>query len=57
MADDDLAILLEPHSPTVREVFVALRRLVREVMPDAVEQLDLPTGCLHSASARPAASA
>ena len=41
-ADDHVAILLEPHSPTVREVFMALRHLVREVMPDAVEQLDLP---------------
>jgi hypothetical protein len=26
----------------VREVFVALRAVVRDVMPDAVEQLDLP---------------
>lgn len=34
--------LLEPHSRAVRDVFAALRALVREVMPDAVEQLDLP---------------
>ena len=38
----DLDALLESHTPAVREVFVALRALVREVMPDAVEQLDLP---------------
>jgi hypothetical protein len=42
MTDADLAILLERHSPTVREVFGALRALVREVMPDAEEQVDLP---------------
>ena len=42
MADVDTAALLEPHSPTVREVFTALRALMREVMPDASEQLDLP---------------
>ena len=38
----DLDTLLERHTPAVREVFVALRALVREVMPDAVQQLDLP---------------
>lgn len=38
----DLDALLELHTPVVREVFQALRSLVREVMPDAVEQLDLP---------------
>jgi len=38
----DLDALLERHSPAVREVFHALRALVRDVMPDAVEQLDLP---------------
>ncbi len=38
----DLDALLERHSPAVREVFVALRALVREVLPDAVEQLDMP---------------
>ena len=38
----DLDALLECHSPAVREVFHALRALVRDVMPDAVEQLDLP---------------
>lgn len=38
----DLDALLERHTPAVREVFEALRSLVREVMPDAVEQLDLP---------------
>jgi hypothetical protein len=42
MADADLATLLEPHTPTIRDEFVALRALVREVMPDAQEQLDLP---------------
>lgn len=34
--------LLSRHAPTVRGIFIALRDLVREVMPDAVEQLDLP---------------
>ena len=38
----DLEDLLERHTPAVREVFHALRALAREVMPDAVEQLDLP---------------
>jgi hypothetical protein len=38
----DLDALLERHAPAVREVFHALRALVLEVMPDAVEQLDLP---------------
>ena len=42
MTDADLATLLEPHSAPVRDVFGALRALVREVMPDAEEQLDLP---------------
>ena len=42
MADADLATLLDPHSPTIREVFGALRALAREVMPDAQEQVDLP---------------
>jgi hypothetical protein len=37
-----LDTLLERHTPAVREVFQALRALVREVMPDAIEQLDLP---------------
>jgi len=38
----DLDALLERHTQEVREVFHALRSLVREVLPDAVEQLDLP---------------
>jgi hypothetical protein len=42
MTDADLAVLLEPHSPLVRDVFGALRALAREVMPDANEQVDLP---------------
>jgi len=42
MADADLATLLDPHTPTIRDVFGALRALVREVMPDAEEQVDLP---------------
>ena len=42
MTDADLAILLEPHSATVRDVFRALSALTREVMPDAQEQVDLP---------------
>jgi hypothetical protein len=42
VTDAELATLLEPHSPAVREVFGALRTLVREVMPDASEQVDLP---------------
>ena len=42
MTDADLDTLLEPHMPAVRDVFVALRTLAREVMPDAQEQVDLP---------------
>jgi hypothetical protein len=42
MADADLATLLEPHTPTIREVFRALRALARDVMTDAQEQVDLP---------------
>ena len=42
MTDADLAPILEPHTAPVRDVFVALRSLVREVMPDATEQIDLP---------------
>ena len=42
MTDADLATLLEPHSPAIRDVFGALRALAREVMPDAQEQVDLP---------------
>ena len=38
----DVDALLEDRSPEVREVFGALRDLVRVVMPDANEQLDLP---------------
>ena len=38
----DLDALLERHTPDVRDVFLALRALVRELMPDATEQLDLP---------------
>ena len=39
---DGLETLLEPHDPAVREVYRALRSLVRDVAPDATEQLDLP---------------
>jgi hypothetical protein len=42
MTDADLATLLEPHSPAIRDVFGALRVLARDVMPDAQEQVDLP---------------
>ena len=42
MPTDALLRLLEPQSPIVREVFLALRALTREVMPDAAEQVDLP---------------
>ena len=42
MTDQDLDVLLDPHTPTVREIFTALRALARDVMPDAVEQLDFP---------------
>lgn len=38
----DAEALIRPHDPAVREVFVALADLVRDVMPDATEQLDLP---------------
>jgi len=42
LTDADLATLLEPHSPAIRDVFGTLRALAREVMPDAQEQVDLP---------------
>ena len=42
----DVDALLEDRSAVVREVFDALRDLVRDVMPDANEQLDLPDGLL-----------
>lgn len=42
MTDADLATLLEPHTPAIRNVFSAVRELAREVMPDAQEQVDLP---------------
>ena len=38
----DVDVLLEGRSPAVREVFLALRELVRWVMPEATEQVDLP---------------
>jgi hypothetical protein len=38
----DLDALLEAHTADVRDVFLALRSLVTDVMPDATEQLDLP---------------
>jgi Domain of unknown function (DU1801) len=38
----ELARLLRPHSPEVREIFEALISLVRDVMPGAEEQVDLP---------------
>ena len=38
----DTDALLERHTPPIREVFDALVALVRDVMPDATEQLDLP---------------
>jgi hypothetical protein len=44
-ADDVPALrarLLEPHSTTVRGVAEELRRLVRDVIPGATEQVDLP---------------
>jgi hypothetical protein len=42
VTDANLATLLEPHAPAIRDVFGALRALAREVMPDAEEQLDMP---------------
>ena len=38
----DLDGLLDPHPARVRETFLSLAELVREVAPDATEQLDLP---------------
>ena len=49
----DLAPLLDRHSPAVREIFGALADLVREVLPDAHEQLDLPDRLLAFGFAEP----
>jgi Domain of unknown function (DU1801) len=49
----DLDALLERHTPDVRDVFLALRALVRELMPDATEQLDLPDRLLAFGSGPP----
>jgi hypothetical protein len=38
----DLDALLERHTSAVREVFMSLVGMVREVLPDATEQLDMP---------------
>ena len=38
----ELAPLLESHSDEVQAIFLAVRALVRDVMPDAEEALDLP---------------
>lgn len=38
----DATELLAGHTPQVRDVFEALRTLVREVMPGATEQVDPP---------------
>lgn len=38
----DLDRLLEPHPPPVRETFGALVDLIRDAVPDATEQLDMP---------------
>ena len=37
-----LSALLEPLSAQIRDVFLSARRLVREVLSDTVEQVDLP---------------
>ena len=38
----DVETLLEGHTPAVRAIFEDCAAVVREVMPDATEQLDLP---------------
>ena len=38
----NLDTLLERHTHELRAVFLALRSLIRELLPDATEQLDLP---------------
>lgn len=38
----DLDELLDRHTPEVRRVFLSLRSLVGELLPDVTEQLDLP---------------
>jgi hypothetical protein len=42
MADSPMDQLLAPHTDAVREVFAAARSLVRDAIPDATEQVDLP---------------
>src|SRR6266496_2570073 len=38
----ELEQFLTPYSPMVQELALKLRALIREVMPDAIEQLDPP---------------
>jgi hypothetical protein len=40
VADEELAVLLEPFPQYVRELVMQVRALVREVVPDAEEELD-----------------
>jgi hypothetical protein len=42
VSDASLDTLLKPHTPAIREVLASARALVRDVMPDAAEQVDLP---------------
>jgi len=41
--DEELAKLLEPYAEGVRELTLRARAKVLEVMPEAVEQVDLPS--------------
>ena len=38
----ELEQFLTPYSPMVQALVLKLRTLIREIMPDAIEQLDLP---------------
>jgi hypothetical protein len=38
----ELETFLTPYSPMVQQLALKLRILIREVMPDAIEQLDAP---------------
>ena len=48
----DLAAFLAPYNPGVRDLAWKLRAIIREVMPEAIEQLDVPAHLIGYGSDR-----